>query len=87
MWEEERFQPVLKYLNSLRDEAIYNFATLELKQSGEDCKARMAVAKTQYRFSNLILNLPKAIKDTEVLQEKQAQKVTAFANSQEGGTL
>jgi hypothetical protein len=74
-------------LKQLRQEAVDGLRNFNLKQSGEDCKARVGVLRTQYNLAYLFENLPQAIKDQEKIVDQNEKKVQAFKSSQEGGTL
>ena len=87
LWEQEGFQPVRLFLKAMREEALIGFRTLELKEPAETVKTRTAVLRTQYNLANLLLELPKAIKDAEALQEMQEQQKMKFKDAQEGGTI
>jgi len=78
---------VVAFLSKLKDEAVDGLRGFDLKQTGEDCKTRIGVLRTQYNLAYLFENLPRAIKEHEVLQEKQQNKIVAFKNSQEGGSI
>lgn len=74
-------------LRQLKQEAVDGLRTFDLKQSGEDCKARVGVLRTQYNLAYLFENLPQAVYDHSKMLEKQDEKVAAFKASQEGGAL
>lgn len=77
----------MEFFRLLKQEAIDGLRTFDLKQDGEDCKARIGVLRTQYNLAYLFENLPQAIKDHEKIVEQNKQKIQEFKNSQEGGTL
>lgn len=87
LWEQEGFQPVVKFLHAMREEALLGFRTIDLTVKAEDVKTRITVLKTQYNLANLLSQLPKAVKDAEDIVQKQENKVAQFRNSQEGGNL
>lgn len=74
-------------LKQLKQEAVDGLRSFDLTKSGEDCKARAGVLRTQYNLAHLFENLPQAIKEHEAIVEQNKQKVQAFKKSQEGGTL
>ena len=74
-------------LSLLKQEAVDGLRVFDLKQSEEDCKAKIAVLKTQYNLAHLFENLPQTVKDCETTQEKQQAKIRVFKASQEGGSI
>lgn len=74
-------------LKQFKQEAIDGLRSFDLKQNGEDCKARVGVLRTQYNVVHLFENLPQAIKDHEKIVEQNRQKVAQFKASQEGGSI
>ena len=78
---------MLEFISKLRDEAVNNFRAIELTQSGGNVKAKVATHRTQYNLANLLLQLPRAVKEAEEAQLHVVKKAQAFKDSQEGGSI
>ena len=77
---------MLGLFNSLKNEAIEGFRTLELKD-GFDISIRVSSFKTQLNLANLILKLPEAIKVIEDNEIHKTHKLEEMQKAQEGGLI
>ena len=88
LWAEERFQPVVAFLCSLRKEQIDILLTTSAFANNEPIKTNvlMAIASARANILNTIVGLPDAIKQVEdILAEQKRQKERIARSTEQGG--
>lgn len=71
----------------MKEEAVLGIRTINLTESAETVKTKVALLKTQLNFANMILELPAVIKETEAQIEQNKKQKERFASAQEKGGI